>query len=324
MDGKLGYRAWRWIFGIEGEIHTADVNTINDLCLLWGIAGLATIVVGLVSYFMVSEAPAQAAWLTPEERSYLQLRQKYAAGTTPATNHFEWKYVMQAITDWKAYIGCIQYFGCTVPVYGLNFALPTIINNLGYSAARAQGMSAPPYLFGCIVCIGFAFIGDRVKQRGYVLAAAFALAIAGFIIIITTAGNSSVTGVTLFGIFLTAGGLYAATPPMMAWVANIFEGEVKRGIAISLVPTIGQFGGIIGSNIYLTKERPYYKTGFGVSLGFVVIAGFSFALILRFALKRVNDNRDKMSLEEIRAKYTEEELIEMGDKSPLYRVCLQS
>lgn len=283
-------------------------------------SGLATILVGLAAYFFVSEAPAQARWLSEEERTYLGLRQKYGSGPVPSTSHFEWKYVIQALTDWKAYVGCVLFFGTTVPVYGLNFALPTIINNLGYSAARAQGMSAPPYLFGCLVCILFSLVADRIKQRGYVLAAAFALAIVGFVIIISTAGNKSVTGVTLFGIFLTAGGLYAATPPMMAWVANIFEGEVKRGIAISIVPTIGQFGGIIGSNIYLVKERPFYKTGFGVSLGFCVIAGFVSTLALRVALKRINANRDKIPVEEIHAKYTQEQLTEMGDKSPLYRV----
>lgn len=198
--------------------------------------------------------------------------------------------------------------------------MPTIVNNLGYSAARAQGMTAPPYLFGCLSCVVFALVADRIKQRAYVMAAAFGLALIGFAIVMGTAGNPGLTGVTLFGIFLTAAGLYSATPPMMAWVANIFEGEVKRGIAISIVPTIGQFGGVVGSNIYLVKEKPFYHTGFGVSIAVVFFCGLVTTLGLRFALARVNHNRDQIPIEEIRAKYTEEELTEMGDMSPLYRV----
>ena len=40
-----------------------------------------------------------------------------------------------------------------------------------------------------------------------------------------------------------------------------------------------------------------------------------YALILR----RINAKRAAISEEEVRAKYTEEELVEMGDESPLFR-----
>lgn len=283
-------------------------------------SGLATLLIGISAWFFISETPAKALWLSEEERSYLSLRQKYASGPTPSTSHFEWKYVIQALKDWKAYVGCILFFGTSIPVYGLSFTMPTIVNNLGYSAARAQGMTAPPYLFGCIACVLFSIVADKIKQRAYVMAAAFLLALVGFGIVMGTAGRPEITGVTLFGIFLTAAGLYSATPPMMAWVSNIFEGEVKRGIAISIVPTIGQFGGVVGSNIYLTKEKPFYHTGFGVSIAVVFFCGLVTTLSLRVALARINKNRDKIPIEEIRAKYSEEELTEMGDKSPLYRV----
>lgn len=320
LDGKLGYRAWRWIFGIEGKIYDDRQFSQMLILILILLPGIATLVIGMSSYFYISETPLKAGWLSAEEKSYLSLRQKYASGPVPSTSHFEWKYVIQALKDWKAYVGCLLFFGTSIPVYGLSFTMPTIVNNLGYSAARAQGMTAPPYLFGCLCCVLFALVADRIKQRGYVMAAAFALALVGFAIVMGTAGRSNLTGVTLFGIFLTAAGLYSATPPMMAWVSNIFEGEVKRGIAISIVPTIGQFGGVVGSNIYLTNEKPFYHTGFGVSIAVVFFCGLVTTLSLRLALARINRNRDKIPIEEIRAKYTDEELTEMGDKSPLYRV----
>lgn len=169
------------------------------------------------------------------------------------------------------------------------------------------------------MCVLVAMFADKVRQRGYVLAGAFGVAAIGYAIIMATVGKSNLTGVTLFGIFVTAAGLYSATPPMMAWVANVFEGEVKRGIAISIVPTIGQMGGVIGSNIYLAEQAPKYPVGFGVSLGFVLVAGLITSLGMRFTLKRINHNRDQISEADVRAKYTQEELSEMGDKSPLFR-----
>lgn len=40
---------------------------------------------------------------------------------------------------------------------------------------------------------------------------------------------------------------------------------------------------------------------------------------MRFMLARINKQRDRFTEEEIRAKYTDEELTEMGDMSPLFR-----
>lgn len=42
-------------------------------------------------------------------------------------------------------------------------------------------------------------------------------------------------------------------------------------------------------------------------------------VILYFMLKRENARRDTMSEDEVRARYTPDELAEMGDKSPLFR-----
>ena len=43
---------------------------------------------------------------------------------------------------------------------------------------------------------------------------------------------------------------------------------------------------------------------------------------LEFALSRINKRRARMTEEEVREKYTQEELIDLGDRSPLYRYML--
>ena len=49
-----------------------------------------------------------------------------------------------------------------------------------------------------------------------------------------------------------------------------------------------------------------------MSLGFVGIA-ICATFVLRFAYKRANEKRDAMSEEDIRAKYSEQELLDLGD-----------
>lgn len=43
------------------------------------------------------------------------------------------------------------------------------------------------------------------------------------------------------------------------------------------------------------------------------------AAVLRVVYGRLNKKRDQQTEEEVRQRYTDEELLDMGDKSPLYR-----
>lgn len=83
----------------------------------------------------------------------------------------------------------------------------------------------------------------------------------------------------------------------------------------------GNLGGIVGSNIFLEREAPHYWSGYGVCLA-VVLAAIVSVLVLRWRYKKDNTARDKMTLAEIRAKYTDDELVRLGDASPLWRYAL--
>jgi hypothetical protein len=103
--------------------------------------------------------------------------------------------------------------------------------------------------------------------------------------------------------------------------ANNLAGSWKRSVGMAIQISIGNLGGAIGSNIYLGKQAPHYWTGYGFSLGIIILA-LSAAIVLRLVLHRLNKQRDQMSPEEIRTKYTEQELLDMGDYSPLFRYTL--
>lgn len=69
--------------------------------------------------------------------------------------------------------------------------------------------------------------------------------------------------------------------------------------------------------MYLEKEKPKYPTGFGLSLAFGA-SGIIVALLLEWSYKYANAQKAKI-VEEAQNKYTEEELFDMGDKSPLFK-----
>lgn len=75
----------------------------------------------------------------------------------------------------------------------------------------------------------------------------------------------------------------------------------------------------MGSNIFLAKEAPTYETGFGICLAMLILFGVIWPICYWAILKRINKRRAAMSREEILEKYTEQELTEMGDLSPLFK-----
>ena len=83
----------------------------------------------------------------------------------------------------------------------------------------------------------------------------------------------------------------------------------------------GNLSGVVGSNIFIEAQSPYYWAGYGTCLG-TSCAGIIAVFTLRHAYKKINAERDKISEEEIRATYTEAQLLDLGDKSPYFRYTL--
>lgn len=80
---------------------------------------------------------------------------------------------------------------------------------------------------------------------------------------------------------------------------------------------VGNVGGILGSFMYLESESPKYYTGFGISIALAGV-GIIVAALLEWSYKIANNR--KAALEgEARVRYTEEELFDMGDRSPLFK-----
>jgi ABC-type transport system involved in cytochrome bd biosynthesis fused ATPase/permease subunit len=90
---------------------------------------------------------------------------------------------------------------------------------------------------------------------------------------------------------------------------------------MALFISIGNVGGIIGSNIFLANEAPHYWTGYGFSLAITVCAILA-TIGLRKSYQIANKHRDSTSDTQIEENYSAEELVKLGDRSPRYRYVL--
>ncbi|KAK0367005.1 hypothetical protein LTR02_012057 [Friedmanniomyces endolithicus] len=171
-----------------------------------------------------------------------------------------------------------------------------------------------------IMVLIFAFWSEHVQQRSPFIMAGFSIAAIGFIgqLVIPHPG---LPGLTYGFLFPVAAGLYCPFIQIVCWIGNNLAPSSKRAVGMALLISVGNFGGLAGSNIFLASEKPKYPTGFGTGLG-ISIAAILMAIVLRISCQRENERRRVMIEQEgedaIRARYGEQQLLEMGDKSPFF------
>ena len=207
---------------------------------------------------------------------------------------------------------------------GLKFAVPSIIKGLGWSKQRSQLISAIPYIFGTISALSVSFASDYCAKRWYFVIAGLSSMAIGFSIILAivrTMPTEEGTPAIVTGMSCVTAGLFPMAPICGSWVSNNMGNAGRRAIAIAFVMGLGSIGGLTGSFIYIEKEKPTYETAYSISLSLAVMAILVIGgLTLSYHLD--NKKRDRVSSETVRSTYSEEELREMGDKSPLFRYTL--
>ena len=217
--------------------------------------GVFTVLLAIGAFWFVYDTPAKVgAWLTPEERQFLILRHKYAAGRETGVAEkleFSWKQAATAFKSFHIYAVALIEFTLCVTVYGYSFVLPTIISDLGYDAAKAQAMTVPPYVFACLVTAFSGWAADRYQQRMLSVLLPNLMALAGFIIVLVSVRYPGIPGVTLLGVFLITGGLYPISPAVTAWISLNCAGTMKRAVGIGAMISFSQLGGVSSSQLYV-------------------------------------------------------------------------
>ncbi|KEF57115.1 uncharacterized protein A1O9_07305 [Exophiala aquamarina CBS 119918] len=300
MDGVAGYQGWRWIFLLEG---------------------IATVVLGIACFFLLIDTPALSTrWLDPEEIQYLELSMfiKQGGKFREEESGFKWRDLRIVLTNWRVYVQAYFLICQSALSYGTKFTLPSITKAMGFSSTNAQLTSAPPYVAAAISAIIFARLSDRFYWRMPFVVIPMGIVTIAYSVIISLHGElQAKKGVAYFSVVLAVVGIYPIQAAAASWNANNIAPSSRRAIGIALMNCVGNVGGIVGSFMYLESEKPKYYTGFGLSLAFGA-SGMVVAFLLEWSYKFANA-RKALVAEEAKTKYTEEELFDMGDKSPLFK-----
>ncbi|PWY86932.1 putative MFS transporter [Aspergillus heteromorphus CBS 117.55] len=292
MDGIGGKPGWSWIFILEG---------------------LATIIIGILSFWMVYDFPDEAKFLTEADRKRVLRRLATDKQASAEREQFKLTYLWASLKDWKTYTAAVIYMGADGCLYAFSLFTPTIINELaGYTAIQAQLLSVPPYAAAAVVTVAVGFIADRTRQRGICNIIVSLLGIAGFSLLL----GAKSAGARYAGTFLGAMGIYPAIANTISWTSNNTEGVYKRGVTLGIVIGWGNLNGIVSSNIYRGKDAPQFYPGHGTVLAYLVLFLFGGSVVQYVLLRQENAKRRRGERDHWVAGLEPHQIELLGDNRP--------
>ncbi|KAH7913270.1 MFS general substrate transporter [Hygrophoropsis aurantiaca] len=295
MEGIGGLHGWQWI-----------AICFRQFCL----EGILTIIVACVSFFFVHDYPETATFLTQSERLYVVDMLKQDANHL--STHYDIRFVWQAMTDYKTYIQVGTNIGLLISIYAIALFMPTIINELGFSAANAQLLTIPPFVAGCIFTILVGFDSDKRNLRGPYITGCTGVALIGYIILYT----QSKPGPSYVGAVIAATGVFPTVAVNLAWASSNAGGDLKRGVVIAMIIGFSNLGGICSSFIYI--DPPRFHIGHGTIIGWLSLSIIC-SCIATWNYNRLNKRKEAFCIKEGITDDRRDEFRDLGDDSPLFR-----
>ena len=222
VNGPLGLQGWQWMFLLEG---------------------IPAVALGVLTLRLLTERPADAAWLAPEQKAWLEATlaaERAALGhARDDASHPSLRTVLGDVRVWSL----AALFGCAlVGIYGLFLWLPQIVKSLGNLTNIEVGfLSAGPPLLGVLGTYLISRSSDRMGDRKLHLAFVYAMSA------LAIAGSAYAPSPVLAYLLLCLTGLFIYAGNPLFWsLAASFRTGAAGAATIALINTIAQVGGLVG------------------------------------------------------------------------------
>jgi ACS family tartrate transporter-like MFS transporter len=228
LDGLFGLRGWQIMYIAEG---------------------IPTVLIGIVTLFVLTDRPEQAKFLTAEEKTWLANKLAAERRAKEAVRTFS---VWESMFDPKVLLLSLNYLGIVTASLGMLFFIPQIIKSLGQlggtygpleiSTNMMVGwLTMVPYICGGIGLVVWGRISDRMNERRWNLLVACIVSTAGLVI----AGLTMGTWWALVGMSIAAIGFYGSKGPFWAMPPMFLTGTAAAA-SIAWINSIGNLGGFFG------------------------------------------------------------------------------
>lgn len=252
----LGHRwfqmqGWRWLFVLEG---------------------LPAIVLGTVALFFLTDWPRQAAWLTPEQREWID--QKLAADTAAAipvtTELTGWDAIRSRAVLLLAGIAFLEYFSG----YAVYFWMPTMLKRQsGFSDVNVGLIGAIPYVVAFFAMLINGWHSDRRGERRWHAAVPLFIAAAALFGLVAQPHS-----ILLTVILFTMVGINIAYLPISWAIPTEILSASAAAASVGMINGVGSIAGFAGP--YAFGWLRTVTGSFAVGLLVLAISAFTAGLLL--------------------------------------------
>jgi ACS family tartrate transporter-like MFS transporter len=246
---------WRWLFILEG---------------------IPAVVVGILTYFYMTDRPVQAAWLPQDERDWLV---KELEEEIRAKNKLRKPTILEAFADARILRLILAYFLALTGALGTIYWIPTFLKRLsGVSNQRVTSLLLLPAFIGLAGMLINGWHSDKTGERR--LHTAIPLLAAGTMFALLTLGRDHMQ-LAIVSLLLGSGFLYAYYPTFWA-IPTMMLSEAAAAATFGLINSIGQLGGLAGNyTIGSLNDRTHSLTASFAFIALVYVAAGSLILSLR-------------------------------------------
>ncbi|MBC8748251.1 MULTISPECIES: MFS transporter [Paraburkholderia] len=217
LDGRGGLGGWQWLYLIEA---------------------LPAVLLSLAVLLYLTDKPADASWLSTDERDWLIARQKQEREHREAVRHFS---VKEALINPRVLAIALIYFGANATNYGLSFFLPQIVKAFGLTNLQTGFVTSLPYVVGLVSMIVWGRHSDRHLERRWHVAIALFIAAAG----IAAAAGLDDPVQKMIALSIAGFGIFGCLPVIWALPAAFLSGAAAAG-GIAAINSLGNLAGFFG------------------------------------------------------------------------------
>ncbi|WP_338563664.1 MFS transporter [Erwinia sp. E_sp_B04_7] len=228
MDGWFGLRGWHWLFILEG---------------------IPAVILGIAAFFVLSNRPENATWLTKPQREWLSNKIAEENASRKAIGHIS---LWQLLRHKHIWVMALIYAGASAAGSTLSVWSPQLLKSFGLDNFTTGLVNAIPYGLASVLMIVWGRSSDRTGERRWHTALTLFLISAGLLsafVLQSLAGSVIILSMILVGAYSMKGPFWA-----------LASGWLSSSTAAAGLAAIGAMANLIGGglmvNVYgMINER---------------------------------------------------------------------
>jgi ACS family allantoate permease-like MFS transporter len=271
-------------YGVANHVGGDENAALRGWQVIFLVLGLLTAVVGIGFYFVFPDSPAQAKFLTAEEKA-LHVERIRSNEQGIGSRTFKWEQFWEAIRDPMTWLYAFWIFAANIPNSIATSFGNILVKGMGYTSNESLLLVTPLGAYEIVALVGLTYLAMKYEQRLFFCIAGHIPAIIGAILMATTNKVPALIG------YYLSGGIPIGWTTILGLQASNVAGSTKK-VTVACIGTIAYtVGNIISPQTFQSRDAPRYLPA-KISIVIIYFVITLDLLAMRWLFARRNRERD--------------------------------